>query len=320
MRFISPKTDFAFKKIFGSEQSKDILISFLNAIIYSGEDKIQDLEIMDPYNAPTTVYLKDTYLDVKAVLDDKTKVIIEMQVESVEGFYKRIMYNLSKTYANQLETGVGYLGLNPVIALTITDFNMLKNTDKVITHFSFIEEEEGFIYRDDEMKMVFVELPKFKKELAELESITDKWIYFIKEAPSLPKIPETMETVPPLKKAMEIAQRVQLTPEEEERLHKQELFFQDQKGVAIKARREGLEKGRQEGLEVGLQEGRLEGERKIQKIILRQIQRRFGTIEKEAMTLIEQLSPEDLERLGEAIFDFNESEDLLNYLQNHFRV
>lgn len=294
MRFISPKTDFAFKKIFGSEQSKDILISFLNAIIYSEEDKIQDLDIIDPYNAPSIVDLKDSYLDVKAVLNDKTKVIIEMQVESVEGFRKRVTYNLSKTYSNQLETGMGYLQLNPVIALTITDFNMFKNTKKVISRFSFIDEEEGFVYRDEEMKMVFVELPKFKKELEELESITDKWIYFLKEAPSLQIIPETMETVPPLKKAMEIAQRAQLSLQEEERLHKQEVFFQDQKGVAIKAL--------------------LEGERKI---IFRQLQRRFGTIEEEAIALIEKLSPENLELLGDAILEFNGYEDLLNYLQDH---
>ena len=295
MRFISPKTDFAFKKIFGSEQSKDILISFLNAIIYSGEEKIQDLEIIDPYNAPSIVSLKDSYLDVKAVLDDNTKVIIEMQVESVEGFSKRVTYNLSKTYSNQLSSGEGYLQLNPVIALTITDFKIFKKTKEVISRFSFIEEKKKFIYRDDEMKMVFVELPKFKKELAELETITDKWIYFLKQAPSLEIIPETMPRVPALKKAMEIAQRAQLTLAEEERLYKQEVFFQDQKGVAIKARREG----------------QLEGERKI---ILRQLQRRFGKIDEETMVLIEELSAENLELLGEAIFDFNESQDLLNYL------
>jgi len=310
MRFISPKTDFAFKKIFGSEQSKDILISFLNAIIYSEEDKIQDLEIIDPYNAASVVDLKDSYLDVKAVLNDNTTVIIEMQVSSVEAFHKRVIYNLSKTYTNQLESGVGYLQLNPVIALTITDFKMFAETDKVITRFSFIEQEEGFIYRDDELEMVFVELPKFNKKLEELESITDKWIYFINRANSLEVIPETMETVPELKKALEIAQRAQLSPKEAERLHKQEVFFQDQKGVGIKARREGLEQGREQGRK----EGQLLGERKI---IFRQLQRRFGTIEEEAIALIEKLSPENLELLSEAILEFTRSEDLLNWLQDY---
>ncbi|MFP4578121.1 MAG: PD-(D/E)XK nuclease family transposase, partial [Coleofasciculus sp.] len=66
MIFINPKTDFAFKKIFGSEQSKDILISFLNALLYQGRAVIQDVEILNPYLAPQIQGIKDTYLDVKA--------------------------------------------------------------------------------------------------------------------------------------------------------------------------------------------------------------------------------------------------------------
>ncbi|WP_287717958.1 Rpn family recombination-promoting nuclease/putative transposase [Microcystis sp. M137S2] len=79
MRFISPKTDFAFKKIFGSEQSHDVLISFLNAMLYDGQSKIAQLEILNPYLAPRIRGVKDTYLDVKAKLDNGTSVIIEMQ-------------------------------------------------------------------------------------------------------------------------------------------------------------------------------------------------------------------------------------------------
>ena len=66
MNFINPKTDFAFKKIFGSADSKDILISFLNAILYEAQPVIEDLEIIDPYLAPKIKGVKDTYLDVKA--------------------------------------------------------------------------------------------------------------------------------------------------------------------------------------------------------------------------------------------------------------
>jgi hypothetical protein len=66
--FINPKTDFAFKKIFGSEQSHGILVSFLNGILYAGESLIEDLEILNPYQAPRIRGVKDTYLDVKARL------------------------------------------------------------------------------------------------------------------------------------------------------------------------------------------------------------------------------------------------------------
>ncbi|AOW99032.1 hypothetical protein BJP34_05850 [Moorena producens PAL-8-15-08-1] len=73
MKFISPKTDFAFKKIFGSDQSKDILISFLNAMIYSGNSVIQDLEIIDPYSAGDVVDLKDTVL-MQSLMGETTAV------------------------------------------------------------------------------------------------------------------------------------------------------------------------------------------------------------------------------------------------------
>ncbi|GGA14572.1 hypothetical protein CYANOKiyG1_28210 [Okeania sp. KiyG1] len=132
MKFVSPKIDYAFKKIFGSQQSQDILISFLNAIIYGGEKVIKSLTIVNPYNPGQLLSLKDTYLDVKAVLVDGSIVVIEMQVARMAGFNKRVAYNLAKAYANQLETGEDYLLLNPAIAVTITDFILFDKSEDVI--------------------------------------------------------------------------------------------------------------------------------------------------------------------------------------------
>ena len=124
MRFLNPKTDFAFKKIFGSPQSKDILISFLNALLYDGTSTIEDLSILDPYQAPAIKGVKDSFLDVKATLNDNTTVIIEMQVLNVLGFSccsnGRVLYNAAKAFSTQLKQGDGYSLLNPVIALSIT--------------------------------------------------------------------------------------------------------------------------------------------------------------------------------------------------------
>jgi len=146
MIFINPKTDYAFKKIFGSSESKDILISFLNALIYESHPTIQDLEIINP-NLPLKLEgLKDTYLDVKAKLSDGTLVIIEMQVLNVQSFGKRVLYNVAKTYAFQLEAVQGYRLLKPVIALTITDFEMFANSEEWISKFLFKEVNKNFTY------------------------------------------------------------------------------------------------------------------------------------------------------------------------------
>ena len=124
MRFINPKTDFAFKKIFGSERSKGILISFLNALLYDDRPIIADLEIIDPYLAPKIQGMKDTYVDVRARLQGGRRIIIEMQVLNVEGFEKRVLYNAAKAYSTQLLVGDRYHLLEGVVALTITDFVM----------------------------------------------------------------------------------------------------------------------------------------------------------------------------------------------------
>jgi len=97
MKFLDVKTDFAFKKVFGSADSKDLLISFLNSVIeFENKQTITDLTIVDPYNIPMLKGMKDTFVDVKAQLDDGSRVIIEMQVLNYEGFEKRVLYNAAK--------------------------------------------------------------------------------------------------------------------------------------------------------------------------------------------------------------------------------
>ncbi|MFP4410902.1 Rpn family recombination-promoting nuclease/putative transposase [Coleofasciculus sp.] len=235
MIFINPKTDFAFKKIFGSEQSKDILVSFLNALLYEARPVIEDLQIINPYLAPRIRGVKDTYLDVKAKLEDGTTVIIEMQVLNVEGFEKRILYNAAKAYSIQLDSGEDYKLLEPVIALTITDFEIFNNVDKIISWFVLKEKEYLVDYLSYDIELVFVELPKFNKRLEELETLTDKWIYFLKNARSLDSVPETMEEVPEMKQAFAVANQANLSREELEDLQKREMWIYDQRNAIIKA-------------------------------------------------------------------------------------
>lgn len=86
MRFLDVKTDFAFKKVFGSERSKSLLINFLNALLeYEGEYAITDLTIIDPYQAPVIQGMKDTYVDVKAVLANGKQIIIDQQLRNKIG-------------------------------------------------------------------------------------------------------------------------------------------------------------------------------------------------------------------------------------------
>ena len=155
MQFLDVKTDFAFKRVFGSEQSKAVLLDFLNAIIDFGEDtSITDLTIVDPYQIPLLKGMKDSYVDVKAVLFNQSRVIIEMQVLNVEGFEKRVLYNAAKLYSTQLKKSQQYATLEPIIALTITDFEMFPELRKAISYWDLREREVLLKYSDD-IQLIF---------------------------------------------------------------------------------------------------------------------------------------------------------------------
>jgi predicted transposase/invertase (TIGR01784 family) len=252
MKFLDVKTDYAFKKVFGSDNSKSILLSFLNSLdIFNGQDVIEDLTIVDPYQVPLIQGMKDTYVDVKATLSSGAKVIIEMQVLNVPGFEQRILYNAAKSYSTQLLKGEHYHLLNPVIALTITDFAMFVDTENYKSTFKLIEKDRLVQYNGD-IELVFIELPKFNKTESELANVVEKWIYFIKNAGSLAYIPETLAQLPELSQAFTIANEAGLSLEELEIQFKRKDFIILQRDSIALAASKALEKGREEGREEGI--------------------------------------------------------------------
>ncbi len=281
MKFLDVKTDFAFKKVFGSEQSKDILIDLLNAILDFESTKVTDLTIVDPYQIPLLKGMKDSYVDVKAILSDQTKVIIEMQVLNVEGFEKRVLYNAAKLYSTQLKKAQHYASLEPIIALTITDFIMFEDFRKVISYWNVREKDELIQYSDD-IELIFVELPKFTKTEEELTTITDKWVYFIKHAGELDVIPTTF-TEPHLKYAFQMANTAGLSEEELELQFKRRDFIYFQRGAVEKARHDGRQEGIQEG-------------RDTEKIIIAKHALRQG-VDTQIIASITGLRLEDIEQL-----------------------
>jgi predicted transposase/invertase (TIGR01784 family) len=269
MKFLDIKTDFALKKVFGSEDSEDILIDFLNSIIrFENNHKIRNLAIVDPYNIPMLKGMKDTYVDVKAELDDNSHLIIEMQVLNHEGFEKRILYNAAKKYSAQLKKGEDYHLLNPVIALTIADFSLFPEQPDLISQYKLLEKQRLTEYSDD-IELIFIELPKFTKAEHELQSIQDKWLYFIKNAGSLEFVPKNSNKE--IEKAYQIANEANFSEEELELQHRKRDWVYIQKSsieLASKAGREeglqeGLEKGIEQGMEKGVEQGRDEVTRKI---------------------------------------------------------
>ncbi len=254
MRFLNPKTDFAFKRIFGSAESKDILLSFINAILgLESSYRIIDLEILDPYNAPKIRGMKDTYLDVRARDGQDKEYIIEMQVLNVMGFEKRVLYNACKAYAGQIGKGKDYHLLTSVIAITITDFMMFPELTEIVTKYK-LRAEQGDVYSDD-LELVFAELPKFTKEEDGLATTLDRWLFFLKNVGKLSATPEFLKAESAITQALDLANTAWLSEEELDDQFRREMFIQDQRGALEFAWKKGFAQGMDEARKNGATEG-----------------------------------------------------------------
>ncbi|MFT4924606.1 MAG: putative transposase/invertase (TIGR01784 family) [Phenylobacterium sp.] len=245
MKFLDIRTDFAFKKVFGSKDSKPRLISFLNSILdFDDSCKIIDLKIADPYNIPRLAGMKDTYVDVKAELTDKSTVIIEMQMLNHAGFEKRVLYNTAKNYSMQLVKGDRYDLLKPVIALNIVDFNMFDDNDDMINVYKLLNKKDFTDYNDD-IELVFVELSKFNKTKEQCQDIQDDWIYFLKNAGDMSMIPNDLS--PQVHSAYEVSNEAGMTKEELELQYKKKEWIAIQVGALLLAEQKGEQKGEEKG-------------------------------------------------------------------------
>lgn len=253
MRFLNPRTDLAFKKIFGSDSSRDIVISFLNAMLaLTGEDAIADVTILDPYQAPKIQGMKDTFLDVRVKDCRGRSYVVEMQVLNVPGFEKRVLYNACKAYVGQLAKGDGYHLLGEVVAVTITDFIMFAELERVVSQFRLRADENPLIHHQD-LELAFAELPKFTKTEANLETTLDRWLYFLKTAEDLTAVPRALAMEPAIVKALDIANRATWTDDELDAQEKREMWIAEQIHIQENAKRmhdeadQMARKARQEG-------------------------------------------------------------------------
>ena len=268
MKFVDVKNDIAFRKIFGNENRKESLISFLNAILdFNGAQTITEVTILNPYQLPKLRGGKVTIIDVKAVDQSGNTFIIEMQVADIEGFDKRVLYYSSKSYSDQIKRGDFYRKLKPVIFIGILDFEQTRNKNYISrSQVRDIETGEQTI---KDIEFNFIELPKFNKKINELKTLTEKWVYFIKNAEDLEVIPDNTQDEG-LKSAYEEANVQTWTTEELDAYDYAFMREEDERAKWDKAIKnaekfgleKGLEKGLQKGLEQGLEQGLEKGEQK----------------------------------------------------------
>ena len=241
--YLDPKNDFAFKKIFGREENKDILIAFLNDILdheYIGQ--IVDVQFLPTVQNPDIAAKKQSILDVLCQDQDGVQYIVEMQVAKTAGFEKRAQYYASKAYSGQLEGGEGYEELKEVIFIAITDFVMFPEKEAIKSDHILLDRKTGEHDLRD-LYFTFIELPKFEKGIDELENNTERWYYYLKHAPKTfgEAYKKLISSTPVLERAYEALEKSAWSVEEL-RTYEQ-VLKRDRDNAAVRAqdRQEGQE-------------------------------------------------------------------------------
>ena len=187
-KYINPFTDVGFKRIFGQELSKPLLLDFLNSL-FEGEKHIVNLTFLDKEQPALFEEDRSLIYDIYCETDEGEKIIVEMQNKSQPFFKNRSIYYVSESIARQGERGaawnyaidsvylVAFLNFSPI------DFKKQFRTDVVLAEKGTKEQFS------DKLRMIFLQLPLFTKEANECENQVERWIYLLKNMETLNRLP-----------------------------------------------------------------------------------------------------------------------------------
>lgn len=266
LRYLDPRADLTFKKIFG--EHADLTISFLNAMLpFKEGEQIESVEFLPAELVPNTPLKKNTIVDVRCKDNRGRQFLVEMQMYWTDAFMQRVLFNASKAYVRQLDKACHYSYLQPVYSLSLVN-DIFEPNMKEFYHLYDIVNIEHTDRVIDGLHFVFVELPKFKPQSVLDKKMMVLWLRFLTEMhDDVRVIPEEFIKNPEIKKAVDLLEESSYT---EAQLYGYEEFWdavmvertikEDAlKNGTLKGREEGRKEGREEGMKEGLEQGRKEG-------------------------------------------------------------
>lgn len=262
-RYLDPKADVVFKKIFGDHPL--LLKSFLNSVLpLPIGGLIDSLEYLASEQVPVIPAFKSTVVDVRCTDQQGRVFIVEMQIQWTISFMQRMLFNASKAYVKQLEKGEQYHLLKPVYGLGLLNTEFDANPLDWYHHYKMVNVQKPQVEIKD-LQLVFVELPKFKARNFNERKLQVLWLSFLSELDEKTKqVPEEWLSVPEIKQAVELSEESAYTPAELMTYEKYWDAISIEKTLVSEARAEGHEEGLIEGREEGRIEGREEGHHEMQ--------------------------------------------------------
>jgi predicted transposase/invertase (TIGR01784 family) len=306
-RYISLLTDFGFKRIFGTEPHKRLLIDFLNTLL-PPHHHIQDLTFKNTENLGSTPIDRKAIFDIYCQAKNGDRFIVEIQKAKQNFFKDRSIYYATFPIQEQALKGEWDFELSAVYSVGVLDFIFDDHKgDDTFLHIVELKNQHCEVFYE-KLKFIYIELPKFTKSLDQLETHFDKWMFLLRHLAELTDRPQPLEegVFPELFAAAEIAN---FSPTEQETYQNSLKYYRDMNNVVDTARQEG----RQEGIE-------LERSRVVERqrsLLLRLISRTLGELPDAVQSQINRLEVDRLEALNEVFIDFANLEDLIRWLDRN---
>lgn len=310
MRYLDPKADLPFKKVFGEHH--DLVISFLNALLpfESAEEEIKSVEYLAPELVPNNPLWKDSVVDVRCRDGRGRQFIVEMQMMWTSEYKQRVLFNASKAYVRQLERGRNFSMLQPVYSLNMVNDTFSDSEDYY--HDYRIVESADTKQVIEGLRFIFIELPKFTPKNFSEKKMKVLWLRYLTEIDEKTrKVSPDLTGNPEIGKAIEQIEEAAFTDDE---LYIYDRFWDmvstakmqitsSRKDGMRKGLKEGMEKGMKEGIEKGMKEGMEKGmEKGIEKGIGEERIRTARKMKAEGLgtdmiTKITGLTPNDIDAL-----------------------
>ena len=255
-RYVNPYTDFGFKKLFGTEMNKDLLISFINSLL-SGKEVVKDLTYLNTEHLGTSEADRKAVFDVYCENENGEKILVEMQRGEQQFFKDRSLYYATFPIREQGQKGE-WNRLKAVYVIGILNFTFDEQSNDYYHHeVKLIDTRTKEVFYD-KLTFIYLEMPKFNKKEEELNDMFEKWLFVLRNLSRLLERPKALQERI-FTKLFEAAEVAKFTKAEydsyEESLKVYRDWINTIETAKIKSKEEGREEGLKEGEKIGIEKG-----------------------------------------------------------------
>jgi predicted transposase/invertase (TIGR01784 family) len=241
-KYINPYTDFGFKKLFGEEASKELLIDFLNELL-PAKHKIKTLTFNNSEVFGDSAEDRKSIFDIYCQNEREERFIVEMQKARQSFFKDRSLYYATFPIRDQAEKGGWNYRLNPVYFIALMDFEF-EDMERITKHYRTdveLKDQDNLVFNDN-IKFIYLEMERFNKTLDQLETRHEKWMYFLKHLEDFDILPEILKE-PVFEKSLKIAEIAGYDEKERDRYEGSLRVYRDMKNAIDTSYDDGIAYG-----------------------------------------------------------------------------